>query len=204
MKKLFSILSAFLCSAHLIQSNEPEQKPADLNELDMIEQESINDIAKDVGIIRFTITLYKDRNSHDVTEWQMIVTKAAQSIYRLQNEQTDSSNILRELNEIVNALQNNETDNGIAGEFTVEASNGEPMKNCCGDNCACLETYRGNCPCSLDSARSNRCLFPQETPFDDQYEQEETSSDTDEETGESFEEVDLDTDKKKNIKRCCK
>lgn len=171
----------------------PEQ-PGDLQELEILEQDNIDTIAKDIGIIRFTITLYKDRDNHDALEWQKIITKAAQSMYRLQNENSYRNDILKELNEIVDAVQNSEFDPGISGELTVEASDGQPMKNCCGVNCTCAERYRGNCPCSLNE-NTQRCFFPQETPFDDQYEEENNDDNSDNDAQESFEEVDLDSNR---------
>lgn len=208
MKKL---LLALLCSAysmHATESSSPEASndlseqhapSADLNELEAIEQDTIDDIAKDIGIVRFTITLYKDRHTHDPLAWQTIITKAAQTLYRLQGEYADHTDILRELNEIVDALQNNEVDNGIAGELTVEASDGEPSKDCCGQDCRCTEMYRGNCPCSLNAAGSNRCV-----PIPDEDEEDEVGDTPDASGKDSFEEVDLNEEVTTKRKSCCK
>lgn len=219
MKKLLLAVSIFLSSPYFIEANQPDvqeenenteqqNQPDELNELDTLEQENIDEIARDIGIIRFTITLYKDRNDYDEMEWRTIITKAAQSMYRLQNEQeADRNDILKELNQIIDALESNQFDTGIGGELTVEASDGQPIQDCCGENCKCFEMYRGNCPCSLNNTHSNRCLFPQEMPFDDQYEQDETSSDTDEDSDEnsedSFKDVDLNKGHNAKNKRCC-
>jgi hypothetical protein len=212
MKKLLLTLTALLCTAPLMHATEqsiPEaanehaqqqEESVNLDELDTLEQEeTIDEVAKDIGIVRFTITLFKDRQNHDPLEWQSIITKAAQTLYRLQGEHADHTDILRELNEIVDALQNNQLDNGIAGELTVEASDGQPSKDCCGKDCRCAQMYRGNCPCSLNAAASNRCIpIPDEDDID--LEEIEESG----RTQDSFEDVDLNEEVTTKSKCCCK
>jgi hypothetical protein len=178
MKKLLLLLTVVFCAISSIYTAESvpltkeeaekvvtkqQELSADLAELDNVVTESIGDIAKDVSIVRFTITLYKDQIEHNSNDWKEVVTKAVQSLYRLQSNEEYHENILQELNDIIDTLESKDVENGIAGEFVVEISDGKPMENCCGQNCKCAEMYRGNCPCSLNNARSNRCCTQKKT-----------------------------------------
>ena len=176
-----------------------EQEIADF---DSFVHENIDDIADDTGIIRITIMIYKDQAGHDTNDWKHLVTKTAETCSRLRSYELRKEvplTVQQEMQTIINDLANNNEHNGIITEFTIETSDGMPSKGCCGDNCQCIERYRGNCPCSLNQD-ARRCFFPDEIPFDDQYQEDEDNNETD--SSDSFENVDL-SDMGETKKSCC-
>lgn len=186
-----------------------EQEIADF---DNFIHENINQVADNTRIVRVTIMIYKDHQEHNKQDWKTLIQRTARSCSRVRSyelQDQDSINLQAEIEAIVKEVANPSNNNGIITEFAIETSDGTPTRGCCGDNCMCIERYRGNCPCSLNNA-SNRCLFPQEElAFDESYDddnddsnsnneddtiEESTSEDSSDDT---FNDIDL------NKKRCC-
>ena len=103
-----------------------------------------------VGVIRYTVTIYKDRQEHNKDKWGDSVRRAASTVRSGEKDSYD-----RLVDEIAETLRLTKKDadagTGIHGEIRVSIGDGECPEGCCGDDCHCGERYAGNCPCSANS-----------------------------------------------------
>lgn len=115
------------------------------------------DIAPDVHVIRYTITLSKKRN-YDSLLWGKIIKATLLAAQRSRISQSALLEMLKEISNFLLEEQERNHERIVGGEIEIAMSDGIPSHNCCGDACTCIERYNGNCPCSLNQeSLSLRC-----------------------------------------------
>jgi hypothetical protein len=155
----------------------------DQEEIDALIDEGIaaigKEIAPEVGIIRYTFTLYKDHEKNTFL-WPNLVTKTLMAASRAQLSGESPLALLQEVCQALLQEVDRGQDHGIMGEVAISLSDGIPSEDCCGGACQCVARYNGNCPCSLDQGTRSRCCGPDMTDNDEVTMTDEDDMDTSE------------------------
>ncbi len=135
---IISLAALFAC-APLVAANQSGQEVADLLE------SNLGKSAENIAMIEFSVVLYKDRteSGHDAKAWEAVLQKTTKSLRAV----NDGIAWPAALADIFSTARSSSAE-GIHGEISVNMSDGNHTTRC-GENCACVTRYKGNCPCSL-------------------------------------------------------
>jgi hypothetical protein len=120
-------------------------------------EENIETTADDVGMIRYTITIFKDKDRYSLSDWDEATRGAVGKFRNITPQHGDwVDEVVEDIRTSLNkAFDPNAPRSGIHAEVKVQMSSGERPSDCkCGDKCACGVHYAGNCPCSLETAKA--------------------------------------------------
>lgn len=134
------------------------RQPSKLEQVVFLE-ENIETTADDVSMIRYTITVFKDKdqNRYSVGDWDNITRSAVKKFRNITPEHGDwVDEMVDDIREtLTRAFDPYASRSGIHAEVKVQMSSGERPVDCkCGRKCECATRYAGNCPCSLETPKA--------------------------------------------------
>jgi hypothetical protein len=120
-------------------------------------EEDIDETANKTGMIRYTITIFKDQDRYSMGDWDDATRGAVRKFRNMSSQHGDwIDEVVDDIRTSLNkAFDPNAPRSGIHAEVKVQMSSGERPSDCrCGDKCACAAHYAGNCPCSLETVKA--------------------------------------------------
>lgn len=120
-------------------------------------EENIETTADDVSMIRYTITIFKDKDRYSMGDWDDATRGAVGKFRNMTSQHGDwVDEVVEDIRTSLNkAFDPNAPRSGIHAEVKVQMSSGARPSDCkCGDKCACGDHYAGNCPCSLETVKA--------------------------------------------------
>lgn len=120
-------------------------------------EENLEATADDVGMIRYTITIFKDKERYSMGDWDDATRSAVKKFRNMNSHDGDwVDEVLEDIRtSLTKAFDPNAPRSGIHAEVKVQMSSGERPSDCkCGDKCGCGTRYAGNCPCSLETVKA--------------------------------------------------
>lgn len=112
----------------------------------------------EVGMIRYTITVFKDKDRYSMGDWDC-ATRNTVNQFKFMNDQDANwvDDMVFEIHELLlKAFDPQARRTGIHAEVKVQMSSGKKPRDCkCGDSCECAKRYAGNCPCSLETPKAH-------------------------------------------------
>jgi len=120
-------------------------------------EENIDDTCDDVSMIRYTITIFKDKDRHSMGDWDQATRSTVKRFKDVSSQHDDwVEDIIDDIRvSLHKAFDPGAPRSGIHAEVKVQMSSGEQPSDCkCGSKCDCGTKYAGNCPCSLETPKS--------------------------------------------------
>ena len=159
----YTIITLFIFTGVLFCANSPLKVFSDAikrgknihaKEMGEALKTDLKSVAQETGVIRVTVTIYKDQRKHDEDLWQDMVSKAAESLQEIE-ENTDEGII--KLTELFNnAYAKSSDESGIHGNITINIESGKCRDDICGIGCECISRYKGACLCT-DNCKEQCC-----------------------------------------------
>ena len=144
----FFALSITLLLSVSAYADEAKKDPKDCKDT-CTKKSAVTKSSEDVGIIEYKIRIYKDTNNHDKGAWEETVKQAIDTIRAAQEE--NNGEFVDNVCTSIRAVQKNKSeDTGIHGEIQVSIGDGKCPEGYCGEKCACIDRYAGNCPCGIE------------------------------------------------------
>lgn len=117
----------------------------------------IKRVSEDIGVVKITVTLYKNKNDHNAQAWQDVVIQRTFDCMKQfeENGMEGIDGLCRFAKELQGLKDLKEDARGIHGEITISVGDGRCPDGCCSHDgeakeCACIDRYAGMCPCSAD------------------------------------------------------
>lgn len=135
-----------------LRGHNPTQK-----EQTIFLEESLDDTCDDVSMIRYTITIFKDKERHSMGDWDCATRSTVQRFTDLSAQHNDwVEDIVDDIRvSLHKAFAPDAPRCGIHAEVKIQMSSGEQPSDCkCGSKCGCATRYAGNCPCSLETPKA--------------------------------------------------
>lgn len=120
-------------------------------------EENIDDTCDDVSMIRYTITVFKDKERHSMGDWDQATRSTVKRFKDVSSQHNDwVEDIIDDIRvSLHKAFDPDAPRSGIHAEVKIQMSAGSCPSDCkCATKCGCVKRYAGNCPCSLETAKS--------------------------------------------------